>query len=264
MDFNPFTESSNFVELLSSQQNAVFGNVSDSVSLSSSQVPFLGSQDTDDSNFGEDTQANRKERSTWTPTNDVVLISSWLNTSKDPVVGNEQRSLAFWKNIVAYFSASPKLAGCEKREASHSHEIFFYNHKKKFTLEHDWKELRNDQKWYELSTAKNDGSSKKKKCEDGSHSTSSKAVEEDYALDDEGTNRPPGVKVAKARSKKTVVDGKELSEFQTMWSIKKQDSALKERLYKMKLFDSFIAKQEPLADYEEALKKKLIDELMSK
>ena len=172
MDFNPFTESSNFVELLSSQQNVVFGNISDSVSLSSSQVPFLGSQGTDDSNFGEDTQANRKERRTWTPTDDVVLISSWLKTRKDPVVGNEQRSLTFWKNIVAYFSASPKLDGCEKREASHcknrwhkindlvckfcgayeaatreksseqnendvlklAHEIFFTNHKKKSSL----------------------------------------------------------------------------------------------------------------------------------
>nr|VDD50683.1 unnamed protein product [Brassica oleracea] len=29
-----------------------------------------------------------------------------------------------------------------------SHEIFFNNHHKKFTLDHAWKELRNDQKWY--------------------------------------------------------------------------------------------------------------------
>ena len=72
-----------------------------------------------------------------------------------------------------------------------------------------------------------------------------------------------GVKAAKARSKKTMVDGKELSEFQTMWSIKKQDLALKERMSKMKVLDSLIAKQGPLADYEEALKKKLIHELMS-
>ena len=90
MDFNPFTEPSNFVELLSSQQNVIFGNVSNSVSQSSPQVPF-----TDDSNFCEDSQAGPKERRTWTPSDDVVLISSWLNTSKDPVVGNEQRSNAF-------------------------------------------------------------------------------------------------------------------------------------------------------------------------
>uniref|UniRef100_A0A0D3CD62 Myb-like domain-containing protein n=1 Tax=Brassica oleracea var. oleracea TaxID=109376 RepID=A0A0D3CD62_BRAOL len=178
----------------------------------------------------------RKER-TWTSTDDVVLISSGLNTSKDPVVGNEQKSVAFWKRIARYFNASPKLAGCEKREATHckqrwnkmndlvckfcgayeaatrekssgqnendvlklAHEIFFNNHKKKFTLEHAWKELRNDQKWCDLSTARHDGSSKKRKCEEGSQSASSKGNETDSALDDEGTTRPPGVKAAKGR-----------------------------------------------------------------
>ena len=52
-------------------------------------------------------------------TDDVVLISSWLNTSKDPVVENKQKSVAFWKRIVTYFNDSPKLAGCENREATH-------------------------------------------------------------------------------------------------------------------------------------------------
>ncbi|KAF3497131.1 hypothetical protein DY000_02055243 [Brassica cretica] len=46
-----------------------------------------------------------------------------------------------------------------------------------------------------------------------------------------------------------------------MWSNKQQDLAIKEKLSKMKLLDSLIAKQEPLADYEEALKKKLIIEM---
>ncbi|KAF8087541.1 hypothetical protein N665_0579s0007 [Sinapis alba] len=256
MEFNHFTASSNFVDLLSSQQNVVFGNVSDSVSLSESQVPFFGSQGTQDSNFGEETQASRKERRTWSPTDDVVLISSWLNTSKDAVVGNEHRSLAFWKRIAAYYNVSPKLSGCERREASHcknrwqkindvvckfcgayeaasrkkssgqndndvlklAHEIFFTNHKKK---------------------------NHPRAC-----------------LERVINNSSPGVKVAKAASKKKMVDGKELVEFQSMWSIKKQDLAVKERLCKMKLLDSFIAKQRPLEDYEEALKKKLINELM--
>ncbi|KAF2595703.1 hypothetical protein F2Q68_00011369, partial [Brassica cretica] len=81
--------------------------------------------------------------------------------------------------------------------------------------------------------------------------------------DDEATNRLPGVKAAKARCKKTLADGKDLSKFQIMWSIKRQDLALKERISKMKLLDSLIAKKGPLEDYEEALKKKLINELMS-
>ncbi|KAF2619644.1 hypothetical protein F2Q68_00042189 [Brassica cretica] len=83
------------------------------------------------------------------------------------------------------------------------------------------------------------------------------------AIDDEGSNRPHGVRSAKARGKKPVGEGKDLSQFQTMWSIKMQDSVTKERLSKMMLLDSLIAKQDPLQNYEEALKKKLITELMS-
>ena len=115
---------------------------------------------------------------------------------------------------------------------------------------------------------KKEGSSKKRWFEDGSDSTSYKATEEDSALDDEGTRRPPGVKAAKKSSKerlskKTVDDGKELAHFDTMCTLKKQDLVVKERVSKIKLLDSLIAKQDPLADYEEALKKKLIHELMS-
>ncbi|KAF2531333.1 hypothetical protein F2Q70_00031127 [Brassica cretica] len=86
--------------------------------------------------------------------------------------------------------------------------------------------------------------------------------ENNAVVDDDGTCRPPGVRAAKARGKKPVIESKGLSDFQTMWSIKKEDLAMKEKLSKMKLRESLIAKQVPLADYEEALKKKLINELM--
>ena len=92
MDFNPFKENSNFVGLLNSQQNVPFGNFTESVSQSSPQVPVLDSH-------GEEASEKCKERRTWTPSDDVQLISSWLNTSKDPVVGNEQRSSAFWTSL---------------------------------------------------------------------------------------------------------------------------------------------------------------------
>ncbi|KAG2289871.1 hypothetical protein Bca52824_049475 [Brassica carinata] len=58
-------------------------------------------------------------------------------------------------------------------------------------------------------------------------------------------------------------DAKDMSQFQTTWTIKQQDLAPKENISKMRLLDTLIAKQDPLADYEEALKKKLINELMS-
>ncbi|XP_013624013.1 PREDICTED: glutathione S-transferase T3-like [Brassica oleracea var. oleracea] len=236
-------------------------------SLSSSQVP---TQVPDD--VGE-----RRERRKWTPSDDVLLIILWLNTSKDPVV--------------AYYAASPKAASSEEREPGHckqrwhwindlvckfcgsyeaatrektsgcnendvlkrAHEIFYNNYKKKFTLEHAWKELRNDQKWSDLSTAKNEGNSKKRKANDGADSSSSQATE---------PKRPAGVKAANASGKKTMVEEKALNVLETMWSIKQQDHSGKERLKKMSILDSLIAKKEPLADYEESLKKKLISELM--
>ena len=205
----------NFVDLLQSQQDT-------------SSIPFLTTQATEGINFQQETSSERKERRTWSPTDDIVLISSWLNMRKDPLVGNEQRSIAFWKRIAAYFAASPKLAGSEKRESSHckqrwhrindlvskfcgayeaatiekssgqnetdvlklANEIFFTNYKKKFTLEHAWKELRNDQKWCDFSTAKTDGNSKKRKCDEGSQSASSQANETGSAVDEEGGNIP--------------------------------------------------------------------------
>ena len=195
----------NFVELLNSQKNVVFGLSGDSVQLCSSPVPLFATQPTEASSRGEEAPTERRERRKWTHVDDVVLISSWLNTSKDPIVGNEQKSEAFWKRIAAYFSASPKVAGSDHREAVHckqrwhkindlvnklcgayeaasrekssgqnendvlklAHEIFFNNNNTKFNLEHAWKELRNDQKWCDLYTSKTNGSAKRRKLDDG-------------------------------------------------------------------------------------------------
>lgn len=118
---NQYSHISKFIDLLNRQQETVFGFSQDSVKLSSSQLPSFGFQATKASNFQapDETHAERRERRKWTPVNDVVLISSWLNTSKDPVVGNEQRCGTFWKRIAAYIVASLKIAGSEHREATH-------------------------------------------------------------------------------------------------------------------------------------------------
>ncbi|KAL0847290.1 hypothetical protein Bca101_020536 [Brassica carinata] len=290
MDSYPYTPNEKLVDLLNSQQEIAIGSYEDSVELSSSQVPFLGSQGTADSAFVGVTAANRRERRKWTPADDVVLISSWLNTSKDPVVSTDQKSDSFWTRVAAYFAASRQGGGGEQRETSHckhrwqkindlickfcgafeaasrektsgqnendvlkkAHQIFFTNHNKKFLLEHAWKELRNDQKWCELSSAKNEGTSKKRRCEDSADSSTCQA---DFK------KRPPGVKASKASGKKAVVDEKNMKEFESMWSIKQKDLEAKERMSKMSMLDSLIGKKEPLADYEEDLKKKLIHDL---
>uniref|UniRef100_A0A0D3B8I5 Myb-like domain-containing protein n=1 Tax=Brassica oleracea var. oleracea TaxID=109376 RepID=A0A0D3B8I5_BRAOL len=56
------------------------------------------------------------ERRKWSTKEDLVLISVWLNTSKDPIVSNEQKLGAFWKRIEAYFNSSPQLIGSLPRE----------------------------------------------------------------------------------------------------------------------------------------------------
>ena len=47
-----------------------------------------------------------------------------------------------------------------------------------------------------------------------------------------------------------------------MWSIKEKDMAAKEKLKKIGLLESRICKKEPLSEYEEELKKKLISEML--
>ena len=131
-------------------------------------------------------------------------------------------------------------------------KYFYNNHKKKFLLEHAWKELRHDQKWCELSSAKNEGTSKKRKGEDGGDSSTSQA---------DSKKRPPGVKASKASCKKTVDQEKQVKEFERIWTIKQKEMEAKERLSKMSLLESLIGKKEPLPEYEEALKKKLINDL---
>ena len=59
----------------------------------------------------------RRERKKWTPADDEVLISAWLNTSKDTIVGNDQKFGTFWHRVGKYYAASPLArARGEKRE----------------------------------------------------------------------------------------------------------------------------------------------------
>ncbi|XP_013617311.1 PREDICTED: uncharacterized protein LOC106323787 [Brassica oleracea var. oleracea] len=222
MDSNPYRHGSNFVDLLTSQQS-VF-------SLVEETVP-------------EDTPAERKERRMWTLVEDMVLISSWLNTIKDPVVGNEQRSGAFWNRIAAYFAASPKVAATEHRESTHCKQR--------------WHKI-NDQvnKFcgaFEAATREKTRSGKRRKLDEGSQSETSHAVEEE---------RPPGVKAAKGKNKNVKWEER-LSQFQTMWEIKQKDLVSKDRLSRNRILDRLLAKQEPLDEVENDVVKKLLAELLN-
>ena len=59
-----------------------------------------------------------------------------------------------------------------------------------------------------------------------------------------------------------MVDQQGVAQFQNMVSIKEKDMAMKERLSKMGILGNLISKKEPLFEYEEALKQKLITEML--
>ena len=148
-----------------------------------------------------------------------------------------------------------------------AHEIYFNDHQIKFTLDHAWRELRHDKKWCTTSQAKDGGrKSKRKHVEDGTAESASSQPESHG--EDEVMGRPPGVKAAKAKAKKwSTVEKKgksvSVSEYQSMWDIKKQDLEMKDKLAKTKLLDSLLGKSEPLSDMEMALKNKLISDMLS-
>ncbi|KAL1209357.1 Glutathione S-transferase T3 [Cardamine amara subsp. amara] len=303
---NPCSQDTSFINLLNSQDTSFMNPFN---LETSSPIIQLGSSEQlvfsiDDPSVPVE---ERKERRKWTPKEDVVLISAWLNTSKDPVVGNEQKAGAFWKRIQAYYNSSPQLLGLLPREASHckqrwgrlndqvckfvgcyeaalkeqssgqnendvmkaANDIFFNDHKTRFSLEHAWRELRHDQKWCATSSAKDvAGKSKRRKlAEVSAQSSSSHPLSHG---EDEAMGRPPGVKAAKGKPKRNESkstsaeeEGKELADFQSIWEIKKQDLAMRQTLSKHKLLDSLLAKSEPLSEMENALKNKLISDMLS-
>ncbi|KAL0835125.1 hypothetical protein Bca101_087014 [Brassica carinata] len=216
------------------------------------------------------------ERRNWTTKEDLVLISAWLNTSKDPIVNNEQKLGSFWKRIEGYFNTSPQLSGSAPREwgqrkqrwgrvneqvckfvgcheaalkeqaSGHSendvmkaaHDIFFNDYKVKFQLEHCWRELRFDQKWRSHAISKE------------------KRQEADVeVVPEEEEVRPPGVKASKAAKRKKPNE----AAFDQIHSILAQ----KNTISRQKILDRLLAKKvETLSDQEIALKTKLISEML--
>ncbi|KAL0699433.1 hypothetical protein Bca4012_055555 [Brassica carinata] len=221
-----------------------------------------------------------QERRKWTTKEDVVLISGWLNTSKDPIVSNEQKAGSFWKRIEEYVNASPLLVGSAPREwsqckqrwgnvneqvckfvGSHeaamknqssgenennvmkaAHDIFFNDHHSHFTLDHCWRELRFDQKWRSLALSR-DGAKVKRK----------EAVEEVGAEEDV---RPAGVKASKASKRKKHGNEAAFDQIETIL-------AAKSKISKHKILDRLLAKkEETLSEQEVSLKNKLIFEML--
>ena len=215
----------------------------------------------------------------WSTKEDLVLISGWLNTSKDAIVSNEQKGGSFWKRIELYFNSSAQLTGSVPREWSQckqrwgrvneqvckfvgsyeaalkeqssgqnendvmkaAHDIFFNDYHAKFAMEHCWRELRYDQKWKSYSKTRDAGKEKRKENEE---------------VMPEEEVRPAGVKAAKASKRKR--HGNEAA-FDQIESI----LAARKKISQQKLLDRLLAKNETdLSPNEISLKNKLVSELL--
>ncbi|XP_010424286.1 PREDICTED: glutathione S-transferase T3-like [Camelina sativa] len=224
---NPYLPSSSYMNLLHSQldnQNLEYTPFDSPCSKTPSEPP----------SEPPSPQVNRKSRHAWLPTDDIMLVSAWLNTSKDPITSNEQRRGAFWGRIADYFASCPNAVDRPKREASHckqrwgrindlvckfvgcykaatrekssgqneddvmklAHQIYFNDHGTRFTLEHAWRDLRYDQKWCASTSIKGSGVKRGRVSVDGSEPDAHPVVDVDEPLP-----RSPGVKAAKGKSK---------------------------------------------------------------
>ncbi|XP_013639303.1 PREDICTED: glutathione S-transferase T3-like [Brassica oleracea var. oleracea] len=277
---NPYNQYRSYVGLLNSQNQQTFPST---VNIGASQIPSFGSQQTEAPAVGSVTPVDRWGRKTWTPSDDEVLMSAWLNTSKDAVVGNDQKGGTFWQRVGDYYEASrnvgeggdanshthwkqrwskindqtnkfaPAYATAERQISSgqnendvlkSAHQIFHSDHNTKFTLEHAWCILRHEQKWLSLNTA----AQKRKATESFSQATDNNVGDQEMW--------PEGIKAAKAS--KNSGKGKAYGDYKSMWDLKMEDLAQKEKLSKLAILDTLLAKKEPLSESEEVVKNKLL------
>ncbi|XP_013624254.1 PREDICTED: glutathione S-transferase T3-like [Brassica oleracea var. oleracea] len=231
--------SSSFVNLLASKGP---------VDLDSSEPLWFSSQCPD--------EISVKERRKWSPKEDIILIGAWLNTSKDPIVSNEQKAGAFWKKIVEYYNSSPLLVGTTTREHGQCKQrwarindlvckfvgCYEMALRKQRSGKND-NDLRHDVKWCSAYLEKDCAKEKRKPVDSVDGQGAVPELEE----------RPIGLKAASKR-KKTGKE-EELAKLEGMLEIKKQIS-------KQSLLDRLLAKPEPLSEMELALKMKLMSEML--
>ncbi|KAG7559262.1 hypothetical protein ISN45_Aa05g008600 [Arabidopsis thaliana x Arabidopsis arenosa] len=102
-----------------------------------------------------------------------------------------------WKFVGSYQAATTQMTSGQNDDEwmKLARQIYESDYKKKFMLEHAWRELRHDQKWCASHSTKETGKSKRRKVESGSiHSSeTSQAHGESVA----SQARPLSVKAAK-------------------------------------------------------------------
>ncbi|KAF4399439.1 hypothetical protein G4B88_022522 [Cannabis sativa] len=164
-----------------------------------------------------ETEPTQKSKLKWSKEATTLLISAWLNTSKDNIVGNDQISRRFWDRIAKYFNTNCKgeerrsgkqckdhwnkmnqkvvrFNSCYKQvqQAHHSdwsgeqiienaHDMYkSENNNSNFLLMHCWRLLKDESKWNTVYQPQ--GGKRTKVSESGEYTSSSNADISDHEV----------------------------------------------------------------------------------
>ncbi|XP_010468416.1 PREDICTED: glutathione S-transferase T2-like [Camelina sativa] len=282
--YNPFSQSFSYLELLNSQgeslnqENSPYESFPPPDHNGAYEIPPWSSQESQDVPLSQETPV-RKDRKKRNPADDEILISAWLNTSKDLIIANQQKGGSFWQRVNKYYVETPhaiangeqgKNINCKQRwfkineftnkfygayaaaerinSSGHSENdvlkvahIYFSDYKTKFTMEH-FKTKRKP-----VAAASQSEAASQSAAASQSKSTH---TEQDFE------KRPQGIKAAKAR--RNNAQGKTIAEYKSMWEVKKVDMAEKEKLQKLGILDTLLAKSEPLSEADQVIKDKIV------
>ena len=210
-------------------------------STTDSQVPVYSTQvGLENVTFMEEGErsSQKKHRFRFSDEEDKLLIQTWLNISKDPVVGVDQKADSFWGRIkdgydqyrgrriarewstiksrwhflnrhCHWFCGSYQLAVTNKKSGQSeadimddAHMLFVQVLKTRLTMEKAWRLLKDEPKW--KGEAMNNSSKRSKTSSTGTYSSASNPENPIDCLEYNNashTDRPMGQKAAKRKGK---------------------------------------------------------------
>ncbi|XP_010485069.1 PREDICTED: glutathione S-transferase T3-like [Camelina sativa] len=262
-----YTETSQPTQFTTSFPSQLSQFLSQPVHFSSSTVP---SECIDVSLYENEDEGVRGSRKRWTTEEDVRLIGAWLNTSKDPVVSNEQRLGSFWKRVSDYYQASDGASGtnnrglvqCMTRWNKINHQVNkFVGYYSQASARRKSGESEDDvlKVAYEIKWNSEGGNSKRTKLD-------SEGVYSSNSTNDGIEERPPGVKASKKKGKQAAVsnDGEDakMVKLDRIIAMKEKEQQAKDRQGRMRLLESLLNNPN-LTPAQVELRDKLTDQILS-